>query len=95
MKKFICGKVAGFQVAALLKVNFFTFTFQDLPAVILMAASTISFFNLFLLSFKQLRRTVGLLQNVLPKISKLFVRHYLDYAGMIHHQTYTSLFIRN
>ena len=56
-----------------------------------MASSTIYFFNIFLLSRKGVRKTVGLLrkfQNVLPKTSKLLLRPHLHHDVIIHDQAY-------
>ena len=48
------------------------------------------FFKLFLLSCKQVRKSVGLLrkfQNVLPRPFNLFVRPHYDHGDVIHDQT--------
>ena len=48
-----------------------------------MAASAIYFFKLFLLSSKQVRKSVGLLQrskNVIQKTSKLIIRPHHDHC---------------
>ena len=94
-KRFACNEVAAFQVSTLLKVSFFTFTFYIFvnrfrnayfKEQILRAASTIYFFNLFVLSCKRVSKTVGLLrkfQNVLPRASK-FLRSHLDHGDNMH-----------
>ena len=92
-KRFACNEVATFQVSTLLKVSFFTFyifvnRFRNayFKEQILRAASTIYFFNLFVLSCKRVSKTVGLLrkfQNVLSRASK-FLRFHLDYGGNMH-----------
>ena len=54
-----------------------------------MAASTIYFFKLFLMSRKRVRETVGLLrkfQNVLPRTFKLFLRPHHDHDHIIYDQ---------
>ena len=62
---------------------------------ILMAASTIYFFNIFLLSWKIVSTTVGLLQNfqnVLLRNSKLLIRPHLDHDDVTHDQAYNLAF---
>ena len=54
-----------------------------------MAASTIYFSKLFLLSRKHVRKSVGLLgksQNILPKTSKLFIRPHDEHGHTIYDQ---------
>ena len=94
-EKCVFNEVAGFQVSTLLKVNFFTFTFLDFCQIfrniyfkehILIAAPAIYFFNLFLLSYKRVCKTVGLLlklQNVLPRTSKLFIKNWNYFSMML------------
>ena len=83
----------------LLKVNLSSFTFQGFFQLfrhtyfkkhILMTASAIYFFKIFLLSCKQIRKSVGPLrkfQNVLPRTFKLFVRPHHDHGHIIYDQT--------
>ena len=62
---------------------------------ILMAASAIRFFQLFLLPRKQVRKSVGLLRNspnALPKTSKLSIRPNHDYGYIIYDQAYIFSF---
>ena len=81
LKKFICNKVAGFRVSILLKVNFARFTFQKsfqlfknayFKEFVLIAASAIYLLILFLLSGKQVRKSIGLLLK-----SKMFYQQPL------------------
>ena len=62
---------------------------------IFMTSSAICFFNLFLLSCKQVSKTIRLLQkfqSVFPRTSKLFIRHHLDHGDIIHDQAYNFAF---
>ena len=82
--EFFRDKVVGFQASILLKVSFCRFTFQEivqlfkntyLKECIFMAVSAIYFFKLFLLSGKQVRKSIGQLrkfQNFLQRTFKLF-----------------------
>ena len=96
MKEFVCNKVANFQASILLKVNISTCTFQGLcqlfrktyfKKLVLMAASTIYFFKLFLLSPEQVRKLVRLSRKVIPKSFKLFVRPHYDHRDITYDQT--------
>ena len=54
-----------------------------------MFASANYFFKLFLLSRKQVRKSIGLLrksQNVLPKSSKLYIRPHHDRSHILYDQ---------
>ena len=64
---------------------------------ILMTASAIYFLKVFLLSRKQIRKSVGpvrKLQNVLPRTFKLLVRPHYDHDHIIYDQAKTLLLIR-
>ena len=96
LKEFVCNKIVAFQASVLVKVNFYSFTFQGFfqlfrntyfKQCIFMVASAIYFFKLYLLSPKQVRKSIGPLrrsQNVLPRPFKLCVRPYYDHGHVMH-----------
>ena len=59
---------------------------------ILMAASAIYFFNLFLLSCKRVSKAVRKFPNILPKTSRLFVSPHHDHGDIMHDQAYNLAF---
>ena len=107
IKEIACNEVAGFQVSALMKVNFFTFTVQNFVEIrkIIFRKNLFQgthfsgwfrqFLNLFLLSCKRVSKTVVLLrklQNVLARTSKLLIRPHLDHGNIIHDLPYNFFF---
>ena len=100
MKQLFCNESAGFNTT---KSEFLYTCFSEFCPLfrniyfkgsILIVLSAIYFFELFVFFLKQTSKTVGilqLLQNILPRTSKLFIRTRLD-QGVIKHDQVQNFF---